>query len=515
MTIFDALKSQHADICLILEGTYPFVSGGVSNWVSELIRVFPQYSFAVIFLGTRAEDYAAPCYPLEKNLVHLEMHYLFEETKSPKNQNKNIDKKTAATIEAMHDKFVPFIEDKSNNLTEISELYELFELLEDGEKLNECLFLRSKAAWQLIIKRYSDRYPDQSFFDYFWSVRNLHRPFWELKKIINHVPKFKVLHSASTGYAGFLGALLQKKYALPYILTEHGIYTKERWIELMHHYFFESTLNKLSSFERDDVILNIWIHFFEILAKVGYCAADLIISLTEEYRNRQIADGAIPAKTKIISYGIDFSRFLFLGKKKPNSEQAIIACIGRVVPIKDIKTFIRASALIIKKIPDAEAWIVGAMQEDPEYVTACKSLIATLGLENKIKFLGVQKIMDIYPKIDLLVLTSISEGSPFVMLESLAVGIPIVATNVGGCAELIHGNGSEDKAQGSAGRLVNIGDPSGVASAAIELLSDERAWIAAQQIGLARVRKYYSMKKLIENYGSIYEEAIAHGRNRI
>ena len=63
--------------------------------------------------------------------------------------------------------------------------------------------------------------------------------------------------------------------------------------------------------------------------------------------------------------------------------------------------------------------------------------------------------------------------------------------------------------------MVNIGDPSGVASAAIELLSDERAWIAAQQIGLARVRKYYSMKKLIENYGSIYEEAIAHGRNRI
>jgi hypothetical protein len=50
-------KSTEADICLILEGTYPFLKGGVANWVYELIRVFPQYRFAAIFLGTREEDY--------------------------------------------------------------------------------------------------------------------------------------------------------------------------------------------------------------------------------------------------------------------------------------------------------------------------------------------------------------------------------------------------------------------------------------------------------------------------
>ena len=501
-------KSNDVDICLLLEGTYPFVPGGVSNWVNELIRVFPEYRFAAIFLGTRAEDYDEPCFPLAKNLVHLDMCYLFETDYTPPHTNKNIDKKTSRMIETMHDEFIDFVSDESNTMSE------LFELMEESGRLNEGLFLRSKSSWQLIIKKYAERYPNQSFFDYFWGVRNLHRPFWALRKMVNHVPTFKVLHSASTGYAGFLGALLQKKYATPYILTEHGIYTKERWIELMHHYFFEQIGKKQRTIENDDALLTIWIRFFTVLAKVAYCAANPIISLTEKHSAHQIKDGAAPCRTNIISYGIDSSHFHFLGKQL-NQKKPVIACIGRVVPIKDIKTFIRAAALIIKKIPLAEAWIVGSTQEDTEYVSACKNLIKILGLENNIKLLGVQNVMEIYSKIDLLILTSISEGSPFVMLESLAVGIPNVATDVGGCGELIHGKSPEDKALGTAGRLVNIADPSSVANAAIELLMDESTWNKAQQTGVARVKTYYSMKLLIENYGLIYQEAISHGRNRI
>ncbi len=508
MIILEPLKSNDVDICLILEGTYPFVQGGVSNWVHELIRVFPQYRFAAIFLGTRAEDYHQPCYALPKNLVHLEAHFLFEKPLKAQHNNNDMDEDTVQKIEALHEQFTPFLSNNDETMPE------LFELLDDRSKLNECLFLRSKAAWQLITKRYSERYPDQSFFDFFWGVRNLHRPFWALEKIVKQAPKFKVLHSASTGYAGFLGALLQKKYATPYILTEHGIYTKERWIELMRHYFFEQNNKGRSTLENHDALLTIWIRFFSILAKVAYCAANPIISLTQEYQHRQINDGARADKTKVISYGIDFDSYPFLNKK-PQQDKPIIACIGRVVPIKDIKTFIRACALIIQKIPTAEAWIVGATQEDPEYVSTCENLIKILGLDHKIKLLGVQNVMDIYSKIDLLILTSISEGSPFVMLECLAVGIPIVATNVGGCGELIHGKTADDQALGSAGYLVNIADPSAIAEAATHLLSNDTAWFKAQQAGLSRVTTYYSMKKLIDNYGLIYEEAISHGRNRI
>ena|SRR3990167_9711205 len=501
MISLDRLKSKDADICLILEGTYPFVSGGVANWVHELIRVFPKYRFAVIFLGTRAEDYHEPHYSLPKNLVHLEAHYLFEKPSPLPHKNSSIDKKTIKKIELMHDQFTPFL------CGEITTIPELFELLADSEHVNETLFLRSKQAWQFIIKRYSERYSNQSFFDYFWGVRGLHRALWGFEKIVNNAPKFKVLHSASTGYAGFLGALLQKKQAIPYILTEHGIYTKERWMDLMRNYFFEETSKERNSFDSNDVLLTLWTRFFTMLGKISYCAADPIISLIEDYRQRQINDGALASRTKIISYGIDFDRYRFLDRKL-NQAKPVIACIGRVVPIKDIKTFIRTCALIIEKIPAVEAWIVGSIKEDPEYVATCQNLIKILGLEHKVKMLGVQNMMEIYPKIDLLILSSISEASPFVMLESFAVGIPIVATNVGGCGELIYGKSPEDKSAGRAGRLVSIASPSAMAIAAIELLQDEVAWREAQLVGLARVTTYYSMKKLIENYGLIYQEAI-------
>ncbi len=497
-------SAQEVDILLILEGTYPFVQGGVSNWVYELIRVFSNYRFGVIFLGTKAEDYAEPCYPLAPNLLHLEMHYLFEAKPPPETFQHDIDPETLTKISAMHDAF-------DVNLP----CPALLELLEDDAHLNEALFLRSKSSWQLIVERYTERCPHHSFFDYFWGVRNLHYPFWALKKILNQVPKFKILHSASTGYAGFLGGLLQEKYATPYILTEHGIYTKERWIELMRNYFFSHGDKSSQGFTQDDALLQVWIRFFKTLGRVGYDRAQAIISLTEEYRQRQILDGAVPEKTQIISYGIDLEHYTFQNKAKPNQEKPIIAFIGRVVPIKDVKTFIRACAVIMEKIPATEAWIVGSLTEDLEYVATCKNLLNILGLEHKIKLLGPQNVMDIYPQIDVLMVSSISEGSPFVILESLAVGIPIVATRVGGCGELIYGNSPADQALGAAGGVVNIADPSAMGQAALGLLQDHKAWRDAQQAGLARVKTYYSMNKLIKKYGLVYEEALADGRHRV
>jgi glycosyltransferase involved in cell wall biosynthesis len=516
MNSSDYPHAKEADICLILEGTYPFVDGGVSHWVYELIRAFPQYSFAVIFLGTQAEDYPSLRYPLAKNLVHLEAHYLFEPQKKTRQSTPgDINPEQLQKIAAMHDSFGSFLSSSTCPMSEMSEMSEIFELFEhmDPKKdltdvIDERLFLRSRSAWAFILERYNKNHADQSFFDYFWGVRNLHRPFWPLAKILNNIPKVKVLHSASTGYAGFLGALLKNKYRIPYILTEHGIYTKERWIDLMRNYFFEHIIIHQKPFEQDKGLISIWLNFFSILAKIGYAAANPIISLFAEYQNRQINDGADPMRAKIISYGIDFEQYPFLGKPNPQQNNPVIACIGRVVPIKDVKTFIRTSALIIQKIPQAEAWIIGSLTEDEAYVTSCMNLVKTLELEDNIKFLGIQNVMDIFPKIDLLILSSISEGSPFVILESLAVGIPVVATKVGGCEELIHGNSEEDKALGRAGRIVNIGDPHSLAEAARELLTDPSAWRQAQRTGVTRLRRYYSMQSLVDHYGLIYKQAM-------
>jgi hypothetical protein len=72
-------RAAAADIALLLEGTFPYVSGGVSSWVNQIIRAYPEYRFALVFLGSRRSDYGDMKYALPDNVVHLETHYLHEQ----------------------------------------------------------------------------------------------------------------------------------------------------------------------------------------------------------------------------------------------------------------------------------------------------------------------------------------------------------------------------------------------------------------------------------------------------
>ena len=68
-----------ADICLVLEGTYPYVFGGVSTWVHQLLTMFPEWKFALFFLGAQKNPAEKPKYQLPPNVTMLEEVYLFDE----------------------------------------------------------------------------------------------------------------------------------------------------------------------------------------------------------------------------------------------------------------------------------------------------------------------------------------------------------------------------------------------------------------------------------------------------
>jgi glycosyltransferase involved in cell wall biosynthesis len=185
-----------------------------------------------------------------------------------------------------------------------------------------------------------------------------------------------------------------------------------------------------------------------------------------------------------------------------------MALIGRVVPIKDIKTFVRASRIVCNELPGAEAWIVGPEDEDPSYAQECHDLVLSLGIEGHVKFLGFQRIDDILPAIGVNVLTSISEAQPLVVLEGFVAGVPCVATDVGCCRELIEGISEEDRALGVAGDIVGIADPESTARSALALLGDASRWTAAQRAGIARVERYYAEPRMLETYRSLYRAAM-------
>jgi polysaccharide biosynthesis protein PelF len=518
-------RGQEADVMLLLEGTYPYVSGGVSSWVHQIIRGMPELTFSIVFLGSNKDAYGKMRYELPKNLVHLEVHYIMETWRTDTPRSRTGNHKAFEDARQMHE----FFRSPTGDIPD--ELFaRVMSTLGTKQGIDPKDFLHSRESWHRIREDYLTYCTDPSFVDYFWTVRTMHGPLFTLAEIARNSPPAKVIHSISTGYAGLLGAMLRFVRKRPYVLTEHGIYTKERKIDLAHAEWIKDAREAFGGGLDDDVsyIRRLWIRFFEGLGRMAYTAADKIIALYEGNRKRQVADGAEDVRTAVIPNGIDLERFGALRSKRmmhavstqgpgADAPPKVMGLLGRVVPIKDIRTFVRSMRTVCTRIPEAEGWIIGPEDEDQAYARECRELATNLGLGDKVKFLGFQKPDDILPKLGLMVLTSISEALPLVVLEGYAAGLPTVATDVGCCRDLVEGATPEDKALGHSGAVVPIADPEATAAASIKLLSDPAAWKAAQTAGINRVEKFYTQKMMYDSYRKIYRDALEGklGRDRV
>lgn len=493
-------SDTNADITLLLEGTYPFVRGGVSSWVHQLIEGLPEFSFTLVYLGARPPAHAEMRYVLPPNVRRLLCHYLMDGTGFAKPKACAGNHAYFANSEKLHEWFRhPAGEPRQEWLDQV--------LLQKGQKegAGTTDFFHSEAAWAQIGASYTRHCPEASFNAYFWSVRNMHAPLLKLAGIARAIPPSAIFHTVTTGYAGLLGAMLKQLTGRPLILTEHGIYTKERKIDLQSLFLRE----RQGWFDQPpeagmEYHEQLWSRMFEGIGRLVYAAADPIITLYEQNRQRQIRDGADAARTNIIPNGVDVERYAPLRARRPQRIPPILGLIGRIVPIKDIKTFIRAIGVLATSLPEAEGWLIGPEEEDPEYVGECRELVRSLQLEGRIRFLGFQKVEDVLPKLGLLALTSISEAFPLVIGESHASGLPVLATDVGACRDLIEGKEAADRALGCAGEVVPIADHDALARAAHALLTDPVRWRCAQRAGIERVERYYRQSQVIDSYREIY-----------
>ena len=111
--------------------------------------------------------------------------------------------------------------------------------------------------------------------------------------------------------------------------------------------------------------------------------------------------------------------------------------VGRVVPIKDIKTFITAAKIIAEAVPEARFYCIGPTDEDEAYYEDCRLLVKSFKLEERFTFTGRQDVREYYAFLDVLMLTSVREAQPLVVLEAYCAGVPVVSTRVGNVPELL------------------------------------------------------------------------------
>ncbi|MEX3070652.1 GT4 family glycosyltransferase PelF [Vibrio alginolyticus] len=499
---------EPVDVCLLLEGTYPYVRGGVSSWVHQIILGLPDVKFYIIFLGGQPGMYKEPAYPLPDNVVGFELHLLLSDAKNCKPRLCLGNETHFATLRA----FLSYFDNSSTPIPgEL--LLRVSKILGNPGHLTMEDFLYSRASWDMLTYLYNTYADTESFVDYFWTYRNIYQPLFILSKISQNLPEAKVFHSVSTGYAGFLGALCHQLTEKPLLLTEHGIYTKERKIDLSQAEWVKNDHAALdiSMYKGMDLTQKTWVQFFEQLGLTAYHQADKIIALYEGNRQRQHKDGAPDDRTQVIVNGINVDRFEKAYEQRPLHPPLVVGLVGRVVPIKDIKTFIRTIRMAVEVIPELEGWIIGPAEEDPDYVYECELLIKSLGMSDNIKMLGSQNVAEIMPKIGVMMLTSISEAQPLVLLEAMASGIPCIATEVGACREIIKGAEGEDAALGSAGEIIPIASPQEGVIAITQILADAAMWRKTGDVGKKRVARYYNETKMYGAYQKLYQEAINGG----
>ena len=492
------------DVCIITEGSYPFVVGGVSTWVHELIKNLSDFNFALVHIGVSPELHDEPRYELPKNVVDFRKVYLLESLPWQAWRRKASDEDWES--------FRTFVMELGRgDYSRIDEMIDLFSV-DRPDGLTPYEIFHGKRFWDLLVEIYERHFSGFPFLHYFWTIRFIALPLF--KTIYAELPRAKLYHATCTGYAGLLGVVASNRMRSPFIITEHGIYTNERMIEITQaKWIFREEGDSPVPRRQIGTLQNLWMRKFELLSRAAYERASAIYTLYEGNRLLQIQGGAPREKCHIIPNGIDLPRFDKIASVREDTPRLrpTVAMVGRVAPIKDVKTFIRAARLVADEIPDCRFLIIGPTDEDEDYADECRKLVSVLALERNVEFTGPVRVDEYYPSIDCLVLTSISEAQPFVVLEAMRVGIPVVATNVGACAELILAVGPEDEAIGRAGAVTNVRAPEETAAEILRILKDPDLARQMGRAGRERVGRYYSKSKMLQSYEQVYRSFCGQG----
>jgi glycosyltransferase involved in cell wall biosynthesis len=213
-------------------------------------------------------------------------------------------------------------------------------------------------------------------------------------------------------------------------------------------------------------------------------------------------------KMQVVHNGVDLERFppFFLERRGARAalgfppERRLVAQVGRLAPQKDYPTYLRAAAGLAARHPDADFLVVG---DGPDR-GALEGLAHELGLEGRVRWLGLRHdVPAVLAGVDVLVLASRFEGLPNVVLEAMGAGAAVVATDVGGCGELVR--------SGEHGVLVGPGQVEAIASAVSSLLDDERAREAMARAARARVEREFSVEAMVRRTCGAYRRGAGRG----
>ncbi len=463
---------------MVAEGCYPYVVGGVSSWIHSMIRSFPNHEFILLTIIANRSQSGKFVYELPENVTEVHEIYLEDVdwgVSAKKTRKNRLEPKLYQALRSLlFDEYV-----------EWNVLFEYFK--REDISVNELLM--GPDFYRIAREVYDKKYSQIVFSDYLWTMRSIYLPLFFVMH--SEIPNADLYHCVATGYAGVLGAMAKYFYGSSLLVSEHGIYTREREEELIRATWVEGKYK------------NIWIEQFYKMSSLAYERAEVITCLYAHAKELQIGLGASADKIRITPNGIQTTRLANLpGKKEEDKDYVNIGAVLRVTPIKDVKTMIQAFAFAKKKFSKLKLWIMGPLDEEPEYAKQCYELVDALGVED-IEFTGRIDVREYLGRMDMTILTSISEGQPLTILEGFAAKKPAIATDVGDCRGLLYGT---NDSYGTAGILTHIMNIDEIAQAMVELGRNEAMRLQMGENGYQRVMHGYRIEEMHQTYEDIYRD---------
>lgn len=468
-------------ICFIAEGSYPYMIGGISSWLNIFINRFPDYEFATFAIGAKGKDKGKYLCRIPANMTHIEEIFL----DTPIKIKASLVSKNFVRNENEKDILISHF---SGGHSDWPGIFNFVDRIK-GNKLID--FFNSNDFYEIVRSIYGRYCNNAPFSDFLWSVRTMF--IYQFYVLTEDVPDADIYHCVSAGFPGIIAGKISYLRGKPFLLTEHGIYTREREEEIIKSEVIKGYAKQL------------WVRYFRSMTKCAYTYADKIVTQFERNRSLQLELGAERKKTIIIPNGINIREYDRAFDNRLYGEGIVVGAIARVVPIKDIIAMVDSFRMAKEKLPGIKLVVMGPTNEDESYYTYVKSYIEKSGIHDVI-FTGkvdYDAYMHTLYSMDMVLLTSISEGQPLSLLEAMAFAKPVIATDVGSCGELILGPGDDI---GNAGIVVRVMDTGAISEAIVHLATNEALRKKMGGAGRRRVRFFYSTEYMGKAYERLYEE---------
>ena len=467
------------DIALLAEGTSPYHPGGVSVWCDQLVRGLAPHRFDIYsIIGGNDHE---PSWELPDNVIGLHPIQLWGGAPSSRQS-----KASSAELNAVFSQLASSMVEANGEPAFLEALRHLFELSLERPLTGA---LQSKESLEILLgamqlagptnRRLAGTAASATVSDARIALELIEH---QLRPLFVPPPKVDICHATANGLSVLpaLGAYWSR--ATPLVLSEHGIYLRERYLSYDARTYAPA-------------VRAIMLRFFKRLTWAGYQIADAIAPGSEYNRQWQEANGGASERIRPIYNGVDAANFI---TSRSEPEIPTLVWLGRIDPLKDVETLLRAFAIVRERIPTARLRIFGAASnQNLDYLERCIALRDSLGLVGAATFEGrVASVIDAYHAGHVVLLTSISEGFPYTLIEAMAAGMPTVATDVGGVRE----------ATGDAGVIVPPQNPEQTAEACLMLLADADL---RHDIGFAarsRILSMFTLEQSLAIFGDLYRE---------